>query len=189
MLLNNETDPTPVRNSYKNAAYFVDGLIGQVFDKMRALHLLDNTIILISSDHGQEFNDNHLNYWGHNSNYSPAQTHVPMVLYWPGHAPVQITRRTEHFDLAPTFVHHVLGCTTSTIKYSSGHDLFGNAIIPWVLMDREYDYAISEPKQIILLKPNGDYEVVNQHYQPIDHPHLNMPDIVKALREFGRFYR
>ena len=189
MLLNNDTDPTPVRNSYKNAAYFVDGLIGQVFERMRALHLLDNTIILISSDHGQEFNDNHLNYWGHNSNYSPAQTHVPLVLYWPGHAPAQIARRTEHFDLAPTFVHHVLGCTTPTIEYSSGHDLFGNAVIPWVLMDREYDYAISEPNQIILLKPNGDYEVVTQHYQPIDHPRFNMPDIVKALREFGRFYR
>ncbi len=189
MLLNNDADPTPVRNSYQNAALFVDGMIGQVLDRMRALRMLDNTVILISSDHGQEFNDNHLNYWGHNSNYSPAQTHVPMVVYWPGRAPSQITRRTEHFDLAPTFVKHVLGCTTPTKEYSSGHDLFGKTVIPWVLMDREYDYAISKQNQIILLKPNGDYEVVDQHYRPIDHPQLNMPEIVTALREFGRFYR
>ncbi len=191
MALTINTNPTPVFNSYKNSAFFVDHLIGKVLKDMRKQGLMKNTIILVSSDHAQEFNDNHLDFWGHNSDYSPAQTHIPLVLYWPGRKPQKITYRTQHFDLPPTFLRHVLGCKTTPIReYSSGQDLFAGVKIPWVLMDREYDYAISETfkNKIILMSPDGNYREVTQHYKPIHHPHINVSLVVRALKPIRRFY-
>ncbi|MDP2514042.1 sulfatase-like hydrolase/transferase [Photobacterium damselae subsp. piscicida] len=50
-------------NRYKNALFYIDGLIAKVLKHID----LQNTIIVITSDHGQEFNDNKQNYWGHSA--------------------------------------------------------------------------------------------------------------------------
>jgi hypothetical protein len=40
----------------------------------------DNTIVIITADHGQEFNENKLNFWGHNGNFTKYQTQVPLII-------------------------------------------------------------------------------------------------------------
>nr|WP_237729042.1 sulfatase-like hydrolase/transferase [Vibrio fluvialis] len=66
--LDNDFNPEPYRNRYRNALYYIDGQIERVLNAVEAQGGLENTIIVITSDHGQEFNDNHKNYWGHGSN-------------------------------------------------------------------------------------------------------------------------
>ena len=84
MKLNNDIDPTPFLNLYYNCVAEADSLVGCVLHKLEEKKLLDNTLVIITRDHGQEFNKNHKNYWGHGSNYSPVQTHIPFLLYEPG---------------------------------------------------------------------------------------------------------
>src|SRR3712207_9402754 len=62
----------------------IDSLIGLTLDKLKQKDLLRNTVVIITGDHGQEFNENHCNYWGHSSNYSQWQIHVPLIYYYPG---------------------------------------------------------------------------------------------------------
>ncbi|QQR94399.1 MAG: sulfatase-like hydrolase/transferase [Bacteroidota bacterium] len=57
-VLNNDFDPVPFYNSYKNTVWFCDSLIQQVLSKLEEKNLLENTIVVITSDHGQEFNEN-----------------------------------------------------------------------------------------------------------------------------------
>ncbi len=186
--LNNEADPIPVKNSYKNSANFIDSLIGDVLKKLAEKHLEESTIILISSDHGQEFNDNHLNYWGHNSNFSEVQTHVPLLIYWPGRAPQKFDHRTIHYDLAPTFLQELFACQGDARDYSSGFDLFEKKSHPWLIMGRRDDFAIYRDNDIVVVKTNGDYEVLDHGYHPVPGAQLDGAAVLPALDELRRFY-
>ena len=60
--LNNDFDPVPYFNRYKRSVHYVDFLIKEVVDDLEDADVLDNTLIVISGDHGQEFNDNRQNF-------------------------------------------------------------------------------------------------------------------------------
>ncbi|HYG53029.1 MAG TPA: sulfatase-like hydrolase/transferase, partial [Flavobacteriales bacterium] len=75
----------PYLNRYKNAVHFDDALAGQALAALQQQNLLRNTIVIVTSDHGNEFNDNGLGYWGHTSDYTTYQLHVPFIVYWPAH--------------------------------------------------------------------------------------------------------
>lgn len=79
--LSPEFDSAPFFNRYKNLAYWQDVLIGQVIDIFEKSGRLENTIVIITADLGEEFNDSKLNYWGHNGNFSKAQIQIPLVIY------------------------------------------------------------------------------------------------------------
>ncbi|MDH3354604.1 MAG: DUF3413 domain-containing protein, partial [Chromatiales bacterium] len=82
--LNNELEPTPYLNLYKTTANYVDSLVKEVLTQLKDRQLLDKTIVVITSDHGEEFNETKMNNWGHGSNFTRYQTQVPLVVHWPG---------------------------------------------------------------------------------------------------------
>src|SRR5699024_3018392 len=124
LTLDENTDPEPFFNLYKNSVHFVDSLVGKALDKLRAQGLMDDTRIVITGDHGQEFDDTGLGYWGHNGNYSRFQTKVPLVIHWPGKGSGRVEYFTSHFDIAPTLMKRVLGVDNAFDATSVGRDLF-----------------------------------------------------------------
>jgi membrane-anchored protein YejM (alkaline phosphatase superfamily) len=42
-----------------------------------------------------------------------------MLLAWPGIEPRQVTHRTSHYDVAPTLVRRLLGCSNASSDYAS----------------------------------------------------------------------
>jgi membrane-anchored protein YejM (alkaline phosphatase superfamily) len=118
-------DPTPMRNDYRNAAHYVDGLIGDLLQRMRAAGLLENTIVIVTGDHGEEFNDNHDNTWMHGGNFSEYQTRVPLIVYAPGKPGRRILTATSEVDIAPTILQEALHCGWNARDYSNGFNLFG----------------------------------------------------------------
>lgn len=189
MTLTKNSDPSLIRGIYKNSVHFVDSLIGEVLDGLKSQGLDQEMIILFTSDHGQEFNDTGLGYWGHNSNYSRFQTHVPMVLYWPGRTPKEFEPMSSHFDVAPTFMKELFSVANPSSDYSSGESLFIDNEIPWILMGREGDYAVFQPDQIVVVHPTGDYDVLDANYQPLDSRSMNSSMVSEAIKEMSRFIR
>jgi membrane-anchored protein YejM (alkaline phosphatase superfamily) len=125
VLASKDDDPTPVRNDYRNSVHYVDALIGDLLDRMQKLKLLDDTIVFITGDHGEEFNENKDNSWGHTGNFTTYQTHVPLIVYVPWLQPRQVTAVTSQVDIAPTLMQEGLGCRQDTKDYSNGLNLFG----------------------------------------------------------------
>ena len=164
--LNCSTDPVPVKNRYFNSLQFVDGEIGKLLDSMEQRHLLENTVVVITGDHGQEFNDLGLNFWGHNGNYSRFQTKVPLLIYWPGHAPQRITHRTCHMDVAPTLLRDLLGCRNDFSCYSTGSDLFQAGGRDFLILSNYSTSAVLEPGSVSLIQPYG-IERLDQNYHPL----------------------
>src|SRR6202034_2864034 len=112
----------------------IDKEVAEVTSLLKAKGVLNKTIIIVTSDHGQEFNDNHLNYWGHASNFTPVQTQVPFIVHWPGQTPRVFSYRTSHYDVVPTLMQSVLGCLNPPSDYSIGYSLFDPTPRPYIIV-------------------------------------------------------
>lgn len=119
-----DDDPTPVLNDYRNAVHSVHELVGDLLDRVERSGLLENTIVVVTSDHGESFNDDGANYWGHTGNFTRFQTQVPLILYMPWEAPRRVSEVTSEVDIAPTLLQDGLGCARSVEDYSNGVNLF-----------------------------------------------------------------
>ena len=74
-----------LRGCYEDCIRGLDAHVGQLLDELRRRGELDNTIIVVTSDHGEHFGDHGLFLHG-NSLYEPL-IHVPLVVVWPGKVP------------------------------------------------------------------------------------------------------
>ena len=186
----NSKDPLPGEFAdYKTSVMFVDELIGKVLDDLERRGLADNTVVMISSDHGEEFNENADGIKGHGSGYSRQQLGVPMLLAWPGVESRHVSHRTSHYDVAPTLMKHLLGCNNAYSDYSSGQDLFGAKQWDWLIAGSYYNYAVLEPEQVTVTFPNGMYEVRDNNYRLLDTPQFNADVLEAVMRENTRFHK
>lgn len=156
----------PYVNRYHNAVYFVDGEVEKVLDDLKQHHLLKNTIVIITADHGEQLNDQRMNYWDHASAYTPYQLHIPLLVYWPGKKPEKIDYFTTHYDIVPTLMTEVLGCTSPAVAYSVGHSLFQKGDRPFLIAGSYADYAVVTKERITRIYEGGDYTInyPNGHY-------------------------
>ncbi len=122
-IFNRNADPLPYINDYKNALRYEDDLVRKVIKVLKQTGQYNHTLIFITGDHGEEFNDNRQAYWGHGSNYTRYQTQVPLIVHLP-YQPVKgvVKRMTGHIDLVPTILKHYLGLLNPLSDYTSGQD-------------------------------------------------------------------
>lgn len=165
MNLNNDYDPTPFVNRYKAAIYFNDQLIGKIIDALTVKNMMENTLVIITGDHGQEFNDSHKNFWGHNSNFSKWQTQVPLIMLWPNQMHRNIHTLTSHEDIVPTVLTHALGCTTAIENYSTGVDLLSEMPARRILPLKSWtEQAIRTEDQLYVFDTFGVLKLMDENY-------------------------
>ena len=176
--------------SYQASVHFVDGLVGQVLDDLQRRGLLAGTVVLITSDHGEEFGESGGKLEKHGSGYPRYQLVTPMVLYWPGRpGGVVHEHRTSHYDIVPTLMQELLGCTNPAGDYSVGKNLFEGRPWDWMVAGSYYNYAILEPDQITITFPNGLYEVRDWDYRLSGEPRFR-GDVLEAVsKQNARFFR
>lgn len=108
-------------NRYTNAARGVDMQLGRIFDELEKQGLLDNTIVIVTGDHGEEFMEK--GAWGHNSSFVEEQIHTPMVMWMPGQEHRVINDVSSHLDIGTTLL-QLLGAPGDVDTYSLGRNLF-----------------------------------------------------------------
>jgi arylsulfatase A-like enzyme len=69
------------QRAYDASLAFLDHELGRLFDALRARNLLDNTILVVTSDHGEQFGEHGLFVHG-NSLYTQT-TAVPLLIVYP----------------------------------------------------------------------------------------------------------
>ncbi len=176
--LNQNFNPAPFVNRYKTSAHYVDSLIGSVLNQLTKSDLFKNTVIVITSDHGQEFNDSKKNYWGHNSNFSPYQTKVPLIVAWPKMKSEVISHRTTHYDIPVTLMRRFYSCKSKVKNYSWGYDLFKDQPRNGTLMGYPNKFGILLKDKVISSEFLGSFEVFDFNYNkttatPEDYKILN----------------
>ncbi len=107
-------------NQYKNSIAYNDNLFGEIIALLKEKGFYENSIIIFTSDHGQEFYE--FGSFGHNSSFSRAQTQSPMIIKFPKQTPKKIDDLSSHVDLVPTLLSYV-GVTNRPETYSNGFDM------------------------------------------------------------------
>lgn len=178
-----------LKNSYRNAAYHIDEMLGRVFAQLEAKGDMANTIVVIASNHGTEFNETGNNTWGAGSNYSQYQIKVPLIIHWPDHSAQEVTRLTSNLDLVPTLMESLLNVASANTNYSSGVSLFNNNNNRrWLLAGDDSDIAVVENKQTTVVDKYGNYNVYDKNYQLEDEGKPKLSTLMQVMNELKRFY-
>ncbi|HEX2897384.1 MAG TPA: sulfatase-like hydrolase/transferase [candidate division Zixibacteria bacterium] len=188
MFTTKDTDPTLYFNDYRNATHYVDRLTGEILGQIESLGLLSNTIVIITTEHGEEFNDNKTNFWGHGSNFTKFQTMVPLIFYAPGKMPEEISYPTSHVDIAPTILNEFLNCTNDITDYSTGSNLFTGQAGPRPFVIGSYvNYAFVIDDNVYEIFPlyTKEYKLDNFD-QKASPPSSEMLKII--MEQMGRFF-
>lgn len=183
-----EHDPTPELNRYRTAVHYADSLIGSLLDDLRAQGLAEDTIVLVTGDHAEEFNDLKLNYWGHNGNFSDYQLQVPFVLHWPGRAAGRDARTSSHEDWVPTLMRHALGCENALTDYSTGQDLLADPQGPRALVVESWSQrAVRHGDAIYVFDKFGNATALDLRYRPLSQQAPDAAAVRTAWEALTRF--
>ncbi len=134
---------TPLYNRYRNAAHWVDIQLGRIYAGLAERGLLENTIVVITGDHGEEFMEK--GAWGHNSAFVEEQTHVPLVVLLPKESPAIVDRLTSHVDIATTLLQR-LGAGNDTGGWTLGQNLLSTAARPYIVLSDWHSIAVLTPE-------------------------------------------
>ena len=79
-----EAEIMRARTAYWALVTSLDGMLGQIFDVLERNHLLDDTLIIYTTDHGEQVGEHGL--WWKQTFYEEA-ARVPMIVSWPSTLP------------------------------------------------------------------------------------------------------
>jgi arylsulfatase A-like enzyme len=99
----NQELPRPEqKHRYDLEVEYVDREIGRLLDFMDQRHLLDNTLVVLLSDHGEGLGDH--DHFGHISQLYNSLLHVAFIVAYPGHLPegLMIDEPVGLVDVMPT---------------------------------------------------------------------------------------
>ena len=89
-------------DGYDTGIRYADAAVGRIVDELDALGVLDDTAILVSTDHGEGFGE--LGVYADHQAADEATCHIPAVLRWPGLAPRVVDGLLYHLDIGATVV-------------------------------------------------------------------------------------
>ena len=73
---------TVVSDAYDDCLTYLDSQIGKLIDELERRGVLDNTLVIITSDHGEELGEHRL--YGHGQSLYSQELHVPLMILLPG---------------------------------------------------------------------------------------------------------
>jgi arylsulfatase A-like enzyme len=155
--------------TYASMVTDVDRQIGEILDLLEELHIADNTLVVLTSDNGHEY-DNLKNEFfnsngdgrGRKRDLYEGGIRVPFAARWPGQISPQST--SDHisafWDLLPTF------CDIAGVK-PSDNAIDGVSFLPALLGDsinqRQHEYLyweFNEGKGPVQLIRKGDWKLL-----------------------------
>jgi arylsulfatase A-like enzyme len=89
-----------VRSLYEGEIEYMDAGVGRILDALDRNGLVDNTYVVFSSDHGEEFWDHEK--WEHGHSLFQDQIHVPLIVRGPGISRAAVETPVSAIDVLPT---------------------------------------------------------------------------------------
>jgi arylsulfatase A-like enzyme len=89
---------------YDGEVRYLDGYLGQLFDWLKAEGLYDDALIVLTADHGEEFQEH--GGWWHGQTLYQEQIAVPLIVKYPrsARAGTVVTELARSLDVAPTIL-------------------------------------------------------------------------------------
>lgn len=186
---------TRLRELYAGETAYVDRQIGRVIEVLQQKQLLQESVLIFTSDHGEGLGDHDLS--GHIQQLYDSLIRIPLFLVAPGLVPEGhvLDQPVRHIDLLPTVL-ELLGLETrsafsgvSLVKAMTGEAPTGTNLPvvsatfrPLARFDRRA--LILEPYKFILTLPSGEEELYNLRQDPRELINLitSEPNVADHLR-------
>lgn len=92
-----------VENRFDNALRYVDEQIGRLVAHLRRSGELDDTLIVVVSDHGEAFHEHEL--VTHARSLYDTEVRTPLVFHWPARLPPEVRDApVSHVDVLPSIL-------------------------------------------------------------------------------------
>mgnify|MGYP006280984943 CR=1 FL=1 len=92
-----------MRDLYDEEILGVDEHVGRLMESLEMWGILDNTIVVMFADHGEEFLEH--GYFGHGMQCYNEIARVPLLIRVPGVAPTRVDKVCSLVDVGPTLAH------------------------------------------------------------------------------------
>ena len=107
---------------YDEEIAYTDAKIGELLDRLKTEGMMDRTLTVVTSDHGESLGDHHY-YFDHGRFGFQTCLRVPFIMHYPGVlAPKVDTRPVELLDLTPTLL-EAAGIELEDGAWMQGHSL------------------------------------------------------------------
>lgn len=126
-------------DSYDGAIAYLDDQLGQLFDALEQRGILKDTLVVLTSDHGEQFGEHQLYNHG-NSLYLPA-VRIPLLVALPGRVPERARVTT------PISLRDVPATILDLVGLSDGSQLPGQSLAHYwddTVKDAEPDIILTE---------------------------------------------
>lgn len=183
----------PLFNRYRNSLHYIDEQLGRIIDQLRESDLLDDTLVFITGDHGEEFGE--MGFHGHNVNFDRYQAQSLMVAHIPGRPAQAITRLTSHVDIVPTIFTEI-GVQSPLDAYCQGVPLTQETARSHVVC-ASWDTAAIIDGQATIVFGTESYkmhaEIFDAEYRPMSDSAMALkqrqPMLLDMLLRMGEFSR
>ncbi len=98
-----EADRAHLRHRYDGSLRYVDSLLGDLFAQLQELGIEENTILVITSDHGEEMFERGVIQ--HGKTLYEELTRIPLIMRVPGQGKRTIEKPVMTIDVTPTVLH------------------------------------------------------------------------------------
>lgn len=186
------TDPDrkQIRNLYDANLAYGDFQVGQVIEQLRNAGLYDNTIVIVTADHGEAIYEH--GFQGHNSQLYEESAHIPLIikLARKSSASKAIDPVVRTVDLFPTLV-DLLGFSRkdiavdgrSSLSYLVSPPADEREVFTQTTLQHAYSYRENDYKYV-LDQVYGDEELYNLREDPEERHNLITVEPLRA-----KFYR
>jgi arylsulfatase A-like enzyme len=168
----------------------IDDRIGEFLQRLKNEGLLDNTLVVVTADHGELLGESGLG--GHyQSTFSQAALRVPLICWFPGHLPsMEIQQPVSQVDFLPSIL-KLTGLAGSIPPASQGGDLFapspGRPILAefWDEGRQGFSRAFLLGEQKLILYASGEKEMYDVTNDPAETSNLvlDRPELLRHLTE------
>jgi len=190
------TDKDYVIAQYDGAVAYMDAAIQTLFTALEYRGVLDETIVVITADHGETLYD-HECWFDHHGLYD-CTLHVPLILRYPPKVPAgkRVSGFCDHPDLTPTIL------DMAGIEAPDTFD--GKSLLPMARGEvpshepeiyitectwmRKHGWRTPEWKLIVALEPDFHFKPPVELYNLVQDPEENvnlaeeLPDVVQHLK-------
>jgi len=190
------SDKDYVIAQYDAAVAYMDAAIQTIFTALESLGLADDTIVVVTADHGETLYD-HECWFDHHGMYD-CVLHVPLIIRYPGRVPAghRVKGFCDHPDLTPTIL------DLAGVRTEDAFD--GRSLMPMVRGEeasheteiyitectwmRKHGWRTPEWKLMVALEPDFHFKPPVELYSLVADPEENhnladeLPDVVAHLK-------
>ncbi len=151
------------RTAYWALVYRKDAMIGQILDALKENGFEDDTIVVYSSDHGEQVGEHGL--WWKQTFYDDSAK-VPGIIAWPGEIPegTRIDRVVSALDINATMIDALEGPPLPTSRGRSLLPLWGDPSSEWE--DIAFSEYCTEDGCLHRMIRRGPWKLCYYHGQP-----------------------